>query len=51
MAVAVWAWQATPGSLRLGGLSVEATEELERKQAHRDESRQRGVEILRRRKA
>ena len=46
-----WLWQFGRGKPRLGGLSVtvEATEE--RTQAHRDESRRREVETLRRRKA
>ncbi len=44
-----WLWQFGRGKPRLGGLLGEATEE--RKQAHRDESRQRGVETLRLRKA
>ena len=44
-----WLWQFGRGKPRLGGLSVEATEE--RMQAHRHESRARGVETRRRRKA
>ncbi len=43
-----WLWQFGRGKPRLGGLSVEATEE--RKQADRDERHQRGVETRRRRK-
>ncbi len=39
-----WLWQFGRGKLRLGGLSVEATEE--RMQAHRHESHARGVETL-----
>ena len=42
-------WQFGRGKPRLGGLSVEATEE--RRQAHRDESHLRVVETLQRRKA
>ena len=44
-----WLWQFGRGKPRLGGLSVEATEE--RKQAHRDEGHQRAVETRRRHKA
>jgi hypothetical protein len=44
-----WLWQFGRGKARLGGLSVEATEE--RKQAHRDEGHQRAVETRRGRKA
>ena len=44
-----WLWQFGRGKPRLGGLSVEATEE--RTQAHRDERRRRGVETLQWRKA
>ncbi len=47
--VNTWLWQFGLGKARLGGLSVEATEE--RMQAHRHESRARGVETLRRHKA
>ncbi len=42
-------WQFGHGKPRLGGLSVEATEE--RKQAHRDEGHQHAVETRRRRTA
>ena len=47
--VNTWLWQFGRGKPRLGGLSVEATEE--RMHAHRHESRSRGVETRRRRKA
>ncbi len=47
--VDLWLWQFGRGKPRLGGLSVEATEE--RMQAHRHESRERAVETRRRRKA
>jgi hypothetical protein len=43
-----WLLQFGRGKPRLGGLSVEKTEE--RKQADRDEQHQRGVETRRRRK-
>ena len=43
-----WLWQFGRGKPRLGGLSVEATEE--RMHAQRQESRARGVETRRRRK-
>ena len=41
----LWLWQFGRGKPRLGGLSVEATEE--RKQADRDERHQRAVETRR----
>ena len=44
-----WLWQFGLGKPRLGGLSVEATEE--RMQAHRHESYKRGVETHQQRKA
>ncbi len=44
-----WLWQFERGKPRLGGLSVEATEE--KKQADRNEWHQRAVETRRRRKA
>ena len=47
--VNTWLWQFGRGKPRLGGLSVEATEE--RMQADRHESRERAVETRRRRKA
>ena len=47
--VNTWLWQFGRGKPRLGGLSVEATEE--RMQAHRHESHARGVETLLQHKA
>ncbi len=47
--VNTWLWRFGRGKPRLGGLSVEATEEM--MQAHRHESRERAVETRRRRKA
>jgi hypothetical protein len=41
----VWLWQSGCGKPRLGGLSVEATEE--RKQADRNELHQRAIETRR----
>jgi hypothetical protein len=45
-----WLWQFGRGKPRLGGLSVEKTEERKQAASDRDERHQRGVETRRRRK-